>query len=55
MKIEAMVHSLKGLAEVEIDTLNKTALYNGKLCTTIFNPFVGLWYVDDLYGVIQTK
>lgn len=58
MKILAMVHSLNDLAEVEIiehkDNNNVIALYNGKKCTGIFNVFVGRYYVDDIYGVIES-
>jgi hypothetical protein len=25
--------------------------YNGVKCTAIFNPFVGRYYVDDVYGL----
>lgn len=31
---------------------NVVAEYNGVRCTAIFNPFSGLYYVDDVYGVI---
>jgi hypothetical protein len=31
------------------------AEYNGVRCTAIFNPFVGRFYVDDKYGIIQDK
>lgn len=31
------------------------AEYNGVKCHAIFNPFVGCFYVDDKYGVIQDK
>ena len=57
IKTSAMVHSLNAQAEVTI--LEKTgdnqyvAEYNGTRCTAIFNPFVGLYYVDDIYGVIS--
>ena len=58
MKVLAMVHSLKDLAEVEIiehkDNNNVIAEYNGKKCTAIFNPFVGRYYVDDIYGKIES-
>ncbi|MCR5599121.1 MAG: hypothetical protein K6G33_00040 [Ruminococcus sp.] len=57
MKVMAMVHSLGALAEVEIiehkDNNNVIAEYDGKRCTAVFNPFVGLYYVDDKYGVIS--
>ena len=55
-KTMAMVHSIKSLAEVEIvehiDNNNCKAIYDGKICTAVFNPFVGRYYVDDKYGVI---
>lgn len=56
-EIEAVVHSLKGLALVEIvehkNNNHCLARYNGKLCTAVFNPFSGYYYVDDIYGVIE--
>lgn len=55
-KCIAMVHSLKATAEVTIISENGNndvvAEYDGKRCTAIFNPFVGMYYVDDVYGVI---
>ena len=57
--VDAMVHSLKGLAEVEIvehkDNNHCLARYIGKLCTAIFNPFSGYYYVDDIFGVIERE
>lgn len=62
MKVEAYIHSLKDrvhdrnvLGEAEIirqigDNLY-LAEYNGIRCTAIFNPFVGRYYVDDVYGI----
>ena len=56
-KTIAMVHSLGAPAEVTI--LEKTgdnqyvAEYEGIKCSSIFNPFVGMHYVDDVYGVIR--
>ena len=29
------------------------ALVDGKFCTAIFNPFVGCYYVDDIYGIVE--
>lgn len=55
-KTQAMCNSIQGLKEVII--LNKVgdnqyhALVGDLLCTAIFNPFVGLYYVDDVYGVV---
>ena len=58
-KTQAMVYSLNAKAEVTI--LEKVgdndyrAEYQGKICTAIFNPFVGLYYVDDVYGVVSER
>ena len=61
-KCKCYIHSLKidgqcGLAEAVIkekivDNLY-LAEYNGVKCTAIFNPFVGRYYVDDIYGKIS--
>lgn len=57
--VSAMVQSLKGFAKVEIiketSPNNVEALYNGKRCTAIHNVFNGLYYVDDVYGVLSTE
>ena len=57
--VDAMVHSLKGLAEMEIvehkDNNHCLARYNGMLCTAIFNPFSGYYYVDDIFAVIERE
>jgi hypothetical protein len=61
-KCECYIHSLKDkksdrnvLAEAtiikEIGNNLYLADYNGVKCTAIFNPFVGRYYVDDLYGL----
>jgi hypothetical protein len=64
-KCKCYIHSLKDgdgkpqLAEAAI--LEKTgdnaytAEYNGIRCTAIFNPFVGHFYVDDIYGVLPEE
>jgi hypothetical protein len=58
-KIKAMVHSLKAQDEVAIlhkkDNNDVIAEYKGKRCTAVFNPFVGLYYVDDVYGVLKDQ
>lgn len=55
-KVYAMVHSLKKQAECEIVAEsgynNVLAKYKGTYCTAIFNPFAGMYYVDDVYGVL---
>lgn len=64
MKVKAYIHSLKDrghdrhiLGEAEIIKCIGNNLYlaeyNGTRCTAIFNPFVGKYYVDDVYGVVN--
>ena len=64
MKVQAFIHSLKdhannrhvlGEAEIikRIGDNQYLAEYNGVRCTAIFNPFVGRYFVDDVYGQIQ--
>ena len=64
MKVEAYIHSLKdrktdtnklGEAEIirQIGDNQFLAEYNGVRCTAIFNPFVGRYYVDDVYGILH--
>lgn len=61
-KCECYIHTLKlagqcPLAEATIlkrlGDNDYLADYNGVKCHAIFNPFVGRYYVDDKYGVIQ--
>ena len=56
---KAQVHSLKDQGEVTILHENGPndviAEYQGKRCTAIYNPFVGLYYVDDIYGVLSDQ
>ena len=58
-KTEAMVHSIKAIKEVEIIEKRGDNDYLAKVgdvvCTAIFNPFVGLYYVDDVYGVVNSN
>ena len=64
MKVTAYIHSLKDkktdtnvLGECEIlehiDNNTVIAMYNGIKCKAIFNPFVGEYFVDDVYGRID--
>ena len=58
LKTRARIHSLSGnLADVEIIEKRGdnefVAVYNGKRFSAIFNPFVGCFYVDDIYGIIN--
>lgn len=58
VKVEAMIHSLREKREVFVvfyDSPNRVkAVYDNKLCTAIYNTFTGLFYVDDVYGVLDT-
>lgn len=53
----AMIHSLNEVRTVQIisetDNNHVTAKFNGKTCNAINNPFNGIYYVDDIYGVIS--
>lgn len=53
-----MVHSKEKREEVEfikkIGNNNYLVETNdGVKCTAIFNPFVGIYYADDIYGIIK--
>jgi len=58
-KTKAMIHSLKSTDEVIIlhETSNNdvVAEYKGIRCKAIYNPFSGLFYVDDLYGELPDQ
>lgn len=57
MEVMAMVHSLNALAKVRIiEHINNNTVvaeYNGHKYTAVYNVFVGLYYVDDKYGLIE--
>lgn len=58
METQAHIHSLNGqLDTVTIvqhkDNNHVIAEYKGKKFTAVFNTFVGSYYVDDIYGLIQ--
>lgn len=58
MKVIAMVHSKEQREEVELlekigDNNYLVLTKGGVKCTAIFNPFVGIFYADDKYGVIN--
>ena len=57
VKVEAMINSLSEKREVFIvlyeDANTVKAVYNNKLCTAIYNTYTGLFYVDDIYGVVD--
>ena len=64
MRVLAYIHSLQdkktnthvlGKAEIleHIDNNHVIAVYQGIKCMAIFNPFVGKYFVDDVYGRIE--
>ena len=66
MKVQAYIHSLKDhandrnvLGDAEIIRRIGDNLYlaeiNGVRCTAIFNPFVGRYFVDDVYGIADAQ
>ena len=58
-RTQAIVHSLKAQDEVTIlherGNNDVIAEYNGLRCTAIFNIFSGLFYVDDIYGILTDQ
>ena len=58
-KVKAQIHSLRALDEViilhEKGSNDIVAEYKDKRYTAIFNPFVGMYYVDDIYGLLVDK
>jgi hypothetical protein len=61
MMVNANIHSKKGTGEPtatvtiinHTDNNNVIAEYNGQKCTAVYNSFVGMYYVDDVYGRID--
>ena len=58
-KTKAMLHSLQSQDEViilhENDANDVVAEYNGRRYTAVNNGFVGLYYVDDIYGELPDQ
>jgi hypothetical protein len=57
---KACIHSLDGRLDdvVIFEHVNNNhviAWYKGHRCTAVFNPFVGRYYVDDVYGVLDSE
>lgn len=60
METQAHIHSLQGrLDKVAIvqheDNNHVVAEYRGNLYTAVYNPYVGAYYVDDVYGCIRKR
>lgn len=43
------------IIKVEGDNKYIATLDNGVKCTAIFNPFVCLFYADDVYGIVKEE
>ena len=58
-KSKAIIHSLSCTDEViilhERGANDVVAEYQGKRYTAIFNPFVGIYYVDNIYGELSEQ
>ena len=58
-KAKAQIHSLRAQDEViilhEKGSNDVVAEYRSKRYKSIFNPFVGLYYVDDIYGLLSDE
>ncbi|MFR8872589.1 MAG: hypothetical protein ACLVHV_03415 [Oscillospiraceae bacterium] len=57
LQAQAMIHSLNSKRDVLIlsfeDINHCRAVFGNKLGTAVYNPYAGLFYVDDVYGVIE--
>lgn len=55
----AMINSLQGQDRVTVVFQNGSndiiVRYRGSYYTAIFNPFVGTYYVDDIYGNVNPQ
>ena len=58
-KAEAMVHSIGKVKEIEVlekrGDNNYLVKVGDVICSAIFNPFVGLYYADDVYGGVKSN
>ena len=54
-----MVHSICKFKEIEVlekrGDNNYLVKVGDVICSAIFNPFVGLYYADDVYGVVKSN
>ncbi len=60
LETEAVIHSLNGKLDTAIiisheDCNHCLAEYKGEVCTAVWNPFSGYYYVDDIYGKVQKQ
>lgn len=57
MEVKAMIHSIQGIDDAtiieKVGDNRYIAEYKGTKCTAIYNFFTGLYYVDDIYGIIE--
>lgn len=62
MRFKAMVHTQEEKGPQQIEILDKIGdnqyiclTPDGVKCHAIFNPFSGLYYADDKYGVVKDE
>lgn len=61
IKVKGMVHSHKKEGPKDVLILGEfgenqyVAEYNSVKCTAIWNVFNGLYYLDDVYGIIHDE
>lgn len=57
MEVKAMIHSIQDIDDAtiieKVGDNRYIAEYKGTKCTAIYNFFTGLYYVDDIYGIIE--
>lgn len=58
MKTVGMIHSKEARGEMQIlkkvgDNDYLVVTEDGVKCHAIYNPFVGMYYADDLYAVVK--
>ena len=56
-EVQAIIHSLNGNTDNAIILSHKDnnhcfAEYKGEVCTAIWNPFSGYYYIDDINGKV---
>lgn len=56
-KAIAMIHSLGSEHEALIvrfeDNNHCRAVFGNKLCSAVYNPYTGMFYVDDIYTLLR--
>lgn len=57
LRVKAMIHSLHEEREAiileKMDNNHCIGEYNGVRCTAVHNVYNGLFYLDDVYGILS--